>query len=612
MLVGQLHGEIRLSRKYSFNQRQHINLHLSYKQVEGNWNRILFINIGTDEYWLEELPENSWRKWIGGVGVGIHFFSKLFRRVDAFSPDNPIIITAGPLTGTPFPNSGRHEIVSRSPLTGLLGESNSGGFFGNELKKAGYDGIVITGSSDEPKVIFIDEKLRIEKHPELWGKNFYETREALRKDRKYSVMGIGKAGENCVYFSSIMNDEGRAAGRTGLGAVMGSKKLKAVAVKGSLQVPLSNRGEYYSLIRKVSGYLLESPLTQGLKSNGSMIWMDMGQGMGDIPAHYFKDHNFDYDSLSSTKFHNIYHVTSYHCANCVIGCGRTVTKDSMNIDGPEYETVASFGPLLGNDNFDLILEWNHLINDMGMDTISTGVIISALKAFVGEGTLKDPEIMKYFENGFGMVSELIRDIVDGKGAGAELRRGLQHFCISKGVPREKVATVKGMEIPMHDPRAFKLQGLGYATSTRGADHLQAEMYEVDMGVEDRKIGIIAGDRWNVDSEERVRTLINVQNYRQIYNSAIICSYAKVSSEDVATALRLATGFEYTVDELMEIGKNIIDEKKRINEELGWKPDDDYLPRMVRERVEGEPEESATSDAELATLLDKYRKARGWD
>ncbi|MEM4089904.1 MAG: aldehyde ferredoxin oxidoreductase family protein [Thermoplasmatales archaeon] len=579
--------------------------------MKGNWNKLLYVNLDNNETWEEGLDEDIWKRWIGGVGIGVRLFSKLFTGGDPLSPENPIIITTGPLVGTPFPNSGRHEIVSRSPLTGLFGESNSGGFFGNELKKAGYDGLVIKGSSAIPKAIIIDEVVKIIDVPELWGKDFYFTREFLRKEKKYSVMGIGRAGENSVYFSSIMNDEGRAAGRTGLGAVMGSKKLKAVAVRGGFQVPLNDKKGYFDLIRKVSGYLIESPLSQGLKSNGSMIWMDMGQGMGDIPAHYFKDHKFDYDSLSSMKFHGIYRVTSYHCANCVIGCGRTVRLGSKNIDGPEYETVASLGPLLGNGDFDLILKWNDLINDAGMDTISTGVLISALRAFLDDGLIDDAKIKRYFENGFEKVSDLIEEIVAGTGIGKELRKGLYRFSISRGIPRDKIATVKNMEIPMHDPRAFKLQGLGYATSTRGADHLQAEMYEVDMGVEDRKIGIISGDRWNVNSDERVRTVLNFQNFRQIYNSAILCSYAKVASEDVAEALRLATGFDYSVEDLVTIGQDIIEEKRKINEKLGWKPEDDYLPKIVREKIEGEPEESSTSDYEMNSLLKKYREQRGW-
>ncbi|MEM4772270.1 MAG: aldehyde ferredoxin oxidoreductase C-terminal domain-containing protein, partial [Thermoplasmatales archaeon] len=191
------------------------------------------------------------------------------------------------------------------------------------------------------------------------------------------------------------------------------------------------------------------------------------------------------------------------------------------------------------------------------------------------------------------------------------RKVLYRFSTANGIPIDRIATIKKMEIPMHDPRAFKLQGLGYATSTRGADHLQAEMYEVDMGVEDRKIGIISGDRWNVNSDERVRTLINVQNYRQIYNSAILCTYAKVSSDDVAEALSVATGFDFSVEDLISIGKNIIEEKKKINEKLGWKPEDDYIPKIVRERIDGEPEESGTQDDEMKALLKRYRDQRGW-
>ena len=579
--------------------------------MEGNWNRLLFVNLYNDETWEELLPDEEWRNWIGGVGIGLRLYEKFGGRIESFSPDNPLILTTGPLTGSPFPNSGRHEIVSRSPQTGFFGEANSGGFFGNELKKAGYDGIIVKGRADVPKVITIDEHVRIEKRPELWGRDFYSLREELRKQKKYSVLGIGRAGENKVLFSSIMNDEGRAAGRTGLGALMGSKNLKAIAVKGNQQVPLHDRKGYFDLVRKVSAYLIESPLTKGLMTNGSMIWMDMGQGMGDIPANYFKDHNFDYDSLSSMKFNELYPVTSYHCANCVIGCGRTVTKGGKKIDGPEYETVASFGPLLGNSSFDLILEWNDLINDKGMDTISTGVIISALNNFVKEGKITDPSITKYFKDGFKGVSELIGDIAESRGAGNELKNGLERFATSRGIPRDEIATVKKLEIPMHDPRAFKLQGLGYATSSRGADHLQAEMYEVDMGVDNSQIGILSGDRWTVDTEERVRTVVNTQNYRQIYNSAIICSYAKVNPEDVVSALNLATGFDYTLEEVMKIGENIIQEKKKLNDGFGLKNEDDYLPAIVRRRIGEEPEESATSDNEINSLLTKYRKIRNW-
>ncbi|MGC8547295.1 MAG: aldehyde ferredoxin oxidoreductase family protein [Thermoplasmata archaeon] len=580
--------------------------------MQGNWNRILRINLSNNDIWTEELPLEIWENYIGGVGISSYIFNKMEKYVDPFSPENPLIIFAGPLTGTPYPNTGRHEIVSRSPLTELLGESNSGGFFGNELKRAGYDGIIITGRADSPSIIKIDDSVRIEKRDDLWGRNFYDTQEKIRKEKKFRVMAIGVAGENRVLFSAIMNDEGRAAGRNGLGAVMGSKNLKAVAVFGSKQVPIERRADFLKLAGDASRYLLNSPLTQGLKEYGSMIWMDAGPGLGDVPANYFNDHNFEYDELSGTKFKGLYKVTSYHCANCVIGCGRTVQFGNIIVDGPEYETVAAFGPLLGNKNFDRIIEWNHLINDAGMDTISTGVLISGLNYYLKNGLINNESLKTYYESDFSGISKMINDIAHSSGVGNELKEGLERFAVSNNIPRDMIATVKKMEIPMHDPRAFKLQGLGYATSSRGADHLQAEMYEVDMGMDNENLGIKSGDRWTIDDEQRVETLINTQNYRQIQNSVIICSYAKVDAQSLIDALSFATGFNYDYEKFKQIGENIIDLKRKINKKLGMKNDDDYLPGIVRKKIEGELEESSTSENELKNAINKYYKIRKWN
>ncbi len=577
----------------------------------GTWNKIIRINLSSNEIWNEELPQEIWEEYIGGIGVSSYLFKKLGKIVEPFSPDNPLIIMAGPLTGTPYPNTGRHEIVSRSPLTGLLGESNSGGFFGNELKRAGYDGIVITGKAEEPSIIKIEDNVKIERRSDLWGKNFYETQEKIRKDKKFRVMAIGVAGENGVLFSAIMNDEGRAAGRTGLGAVMGSKNLKAIAVIGNKQIPLYKREEFLKLAGETSRYLLNSPLTQGLMEYGSMIWMDAGPGLGDVPANYFQDHNFDYDELSGSRFKGMYKVTSYHCANCVIGCGRTVEYGNINVDGPEYETVAAFGPLLGNKNFNKIIEWNHLINDAGMDTISMGVLISGVNYYLKKGIISDEKLDEYFINDFSGISRMIEDIAFSRGLGNELKQGLERFALSKNIPRDMIATVKKMEVPMHDPRAFKLQGLGYATSSRGADHLQAEMYEVDMGMDNENLGIKAGDRWKIDEDERVSTLVNTQNYRQVQNSVIICSYAKVDPISLINALKLSTGFEYDYEKLKKIGSSIIDLKRDINIKMGMDYKDDYLPLLVRKGIEGEPEESATGDNEIKDALNRYYKIRKW-
>ncbi|MGC8663595.1 MAG: aldehyde ferredoxin oxidoreductase family protein [Thermoplasmata archaeon] len=576
----------------------------------GFWDSFLFINLSTKEVWLENLG-SAWKDYMGGVGIGAYIFEK-YGLHDPFDENNPIIISTGPFVGTSFPNSGRHEIVSRSPQTNFLGESNSGGHFGYELKRAGYDGIVIIGKSENPKVIYIkNEKVSIEDASDLWGLDIYSTQEKIKKLGEFSVMTIGPAGENLVHFASVMNDEGRASGRTGLGAVFGSKKLKAIAVKGNKIIPLYNKNEFNKLSVSIARQILESPVVSGFKNFGNMIWIDGGQGFGDVPANYFNDHNFQYDSLSSMKFHESFNVTSYHCSSCVIGCGRTVNYNSMRIDGPEYETVAAFGSLLENQNMEKILLWNHLVNSLGLDSISTGVLISALKYFLENNLIKDDEIKNYFSDNLNNISTLIKDIAFQKGIGKELSMGLEKFAISSGIDRDSIATVKGLEIPMHDPRAFKMQGLVYATSSRGADHMQGDMYQVDIGGSHEEIGITMGDRWIVDSDERVMSVIKVQDYRQIYNSLILCYYAQPSPGDILKAYNLATGFDLTLDQMMEIGSKIVNKKRKINELMGLKKEDDYLPKLVRKRIENEPEESEMKDEEFQSLIQRYYKLRMW-
>ncbi len=578
--------------------------------LPGFWDKILFINLSSNEIWTEGI-DDAWENYIGGIGIASFLFEK-YGINDPFDGKNPIIIMTGPFVGTAFPNSGRHEIVSRSPQTNFLGEANSGGHFGYELKRSGYDGIVIVGKSDIPRIIYIDDgNINIEDASNLWGLDIYSTQKKINERKKFSVMTIGPAGENLVYFSSVMNDEGRAAGRTGLGAVFGSKKLKAIAVRGKNIIPLYNKNEFNKLAVSIAKQIIESPVVSGFKNYGSMIWIDGGQGFGDVPANYYHDHDFPYDSLSSIKFHETFNVTSYHCSSCVIGCGRTVSYKSFKIDGPEYETVAAFGSLLGNQDMEKIILWNHLVNSLGLDSISTGVLISALNYYIKNNLLNDENLKNYLSNNFDHVTDLIKDIAYKKGIGNDLSFGLERFALSKGIERDLIATVKNLEVPMHDPRAFKLQGLVYATSSRGADHMQGDMYQVDIGGSHEELGITMGDRWIVDSDERVMSVIKTQDFRQIYNSLIICYYAQPSPEDIKNAYNLATGFNVTLEELMEIGSKIINKKRKINESLGLSKDDDYLPKIVRSKIENEPEESQMTDNELKSLLARYYKLRGW-
>lgn len=579
--------------------------------MPGFWDNILFINLSSGETWFESLKD-VWREYIGGIGIGAFIFNKLGGNYSYSDERNPIIIMTGPLVGTAFPNSGRHEIVSRSPQTNLLGESNSGGHFGYELKRSGIDGIVILGKAEHPEMVYIrNGDVSIEDATHLWGLDIYETQAKINKAEKFSVMTIGSAGENQVVFASVMNDEGRASGRTGMGAVFGSKNLKAIAVQGKKVVPVQNKNEFNRLAGSIAKQIFESPVVSGFKNYGSMIWIDGGQGFGDIPANYFADHNFPYDSLSSMKLNDNFQVKSYHCSSCVIGCGRSVMYKGINVDGPEYETVAAFGPLLGNQDLEKIVLWNHMVNALGMDSISTGVLVSALKYYIENGMIVEPDIKKYFDDGLNGISRLISDIANLKGTGKELAKGLEKFALSRGIDKDYIATVKGLEVPMHDPRAFKLQGLVYATSSRGADHMQGDMYQVDIGGVHDEIGITMGDRWSVDSDERVLSVIKTQDYRQIYNSLIICYYAQPTPQDIVNAYNLATGFDLDLDGMMNIGSRIINMKRKINESFGLKREDDWLPKIVRSAIPGEPEESGTSDDELKSLLERYYRLRKW-
>ncbi|CAC11963.1 tungsten-containing aldehyde ferredoxin oxidoreductase related protein [Thermoplasma acidophilum] len=578
----------------------------------GFWNKLIFVDLSGRDVWFDGLSEDLWEKYMGGVGLGSYLFTKYGGNFDPFSEKNPIIIMTGPLVGTAFPNSGRHEVVSRSPLTTFLGESNSGGRFGFELKRSGSDGMVITGKSDVPVSIFIDDgDVRLAETPDLWGLDIYETQAKMKKEKNYSVMCIGPAGENRVLFSSIMNDEGRAAGRTGLGAVMGSKKLKAIAVYGRKIVEVNNRAEYNRIVKEASKSIIESPVVSGFRSYGSMIWMDGGIGFNDIPANYFMDRNFQFDDLSSIKFHEEYSVSSYNCAACVIGCGRTVRYNGLTVDGPEYETVAALGPLLGNTSFQKIIEWNHEINRLGMDTISTGVIVSAIRHFIKAGLVNDGSVESYYSGSFEKIGQMIQDIAMRRGSGDRIADGLYRFASSLGIDRDLIATVKGLEIPLHDPRAFKAQGIVYATSTRGADHMQGDMYQIDIGGDHPDLGIVSGDRFSVDSDDRVRTVIRTQDFRQVYNSLIICYYAQPDPETIAKAYALATGFDSSIKDLVDRGSEIINLKRRINEGLGMRPEDDWLPAIVRMPIEGESPESGTSDEELISAIQRYYRLRGW-
>ena len=576
--------------------------------------RIAIIDLSKQRVRTLELKENVLRMFIGGTGLGAYLFLDLIRNKypEPFSEENPLIFMTGPLTGTIAPASGRHAVISRSPLTNIFGEATSGGFFGVELKKTGYDGVVFLGSSERPVYVFI-EKGEISFHDarDLWGLGTYETMQSIRKDlgKNVKVACIGPAGENLVRYSAIMNDDGRAAARTGLGAVMGSKKLKAVAVLGEKEISVCSE-EFFEYSRELSRTLAESISAMTLKELGTAGYFEVGYEFGDIPGKYFMSLDFDPETLSGTRLNELFHVTPKACFACPIGCGREIKLDSLVVHGPEYETLAALGSLNLIMNMDIVVRANHMCNDLGLDTISTGVTIAFLNYLVEKEIISRKDANISWGSGEGLL-RIIRMIAHREGIGNLLAEGVKRMAEKLGVDREEAAHVKGLEIPMHDPRAFFSMALVYMTSNRGACHLRGDSYIVDMGVlEDENFNLRLGEPTNL--VDRVPVVIGIQNLREIFNSLLICIFTHFDSEKISKLLRLATGWDITPRELYVTGERIFNLKRSINNLFGITRKDDYLPKITTKPYTSGPIQGQTPENQLEEALRKYYQMRGWD
>jgi aldehyde:ferredoxin oxidoreductase len=435
--------------------------------------------------------------------------------------------------------------------------------------------------------------------------------EVLRKDidRKVSVACIGPAGENLVKYAAIINDNGRAAARTGLGAIMGSKKLKAIAVIGSKEVEVKNE-EFIEYCRELSKELANSDYGRTLRELGSSSYFEVGYEFGDIPGKYFTSQDFDFSTLSGIRLNKLYKVSPIACYSCPIGCGRKIKRNSIEIDGPEYETLASLGALNLIQDIDAIVLANHYCNDFGLDTISTGVVIAFLNYLVEKGKIKKNQINTSWGDG-NALKEIIKMIAYRKGIGNILAEGVRKMAETFNIESDLAAHVKGLEIPMHDPRAFFSVALSYSTSPRGACHLRSDAYLIDLGTfEDAEFNIISG---NVSSLlGKAGIVASMQNLREIFNSAILCLYSSFKSKQVLKLLNLAIGWNMTIKDLYIIGERIFNMKRVFNNLCGITRKDDYLPKIVLEPYKEGPIKGITPMDQYEQALKEYYEFREWD
>ena len=529
---------------------------------------------GTSEDLL--LPGDVVRKYIGGSGLGTYL---LFRygspAADPLSPDNPLIFMNGPFQGTGIPTSGRHQVISKSPLTGAFGESDCGGTFGFHLKRAGYDGLVFLGRSSSPVyAAVIDGRVEIRDGTSLWGKDTFETEEALfsAEGKPAGVACIGPAGERMVLLANIMHDgrNARAAGRGGLGAVMGSKNLKAVVARGKEKTVMADEKKVREKsAEKAKFYMEKLPAMTRFGTAGGVA---LAEQNGDLPLKNWSMGSWpeEVKSITGEAMADTILTGNWGCMACPIKCGREVAFDGISGAGPEYETIGMLGSNCLINDLKAIGRGNDLCNRMGIDTISGGSAVAFSMELYERGIIDERTVGYPLQWGDGeAMVRLLTDISEKRGFGVVLAEGTRKAAEKIGKGAEKYAIhSKGMDFPAHDPRCYKSLAAGYATSNRGACHLSGFSYSFERSMTYPELGVDAVLDRTVD-EGKGKVNVGFQNLMGVLDSLKMCKFpfAATRLEDLLVWINGVTGWDMACGELMEAGERIFNLKKLFN--LAW-------------------------------------------
>ena len=577
---------------------------------------ILKVNLTTGNTAEYIIPVEWERDYLGGASLAARLlYPFLTTELDPFSPESPLLFLNGPLSGTAGPTVGRFVVCGKSPATGLWAESNCGGFWGPELRFCGYDGLWITGKAERPVYIWLnDGKLEIRDAAAVWGKDTYESQSIIKSEIGVPgthVLTIGQAGENGVLFAGLLCDHGRAAGRTGLGAIAGSKNLKAIAVKGTKKIPLA-RPELFAPLRSTANRALkEDNLSHVFHDLGTASVADYADYLGAMPKKYFHSGTFEgVEKVSGSTMAETILAGTSACHACVIACGRVVRlEDGTKRKGPEYETIVSFGPNLLNDDLAAITRLGELCDRYGMDTISAGGTIGLAFHLFEKGviTKKDTAGLVLHWGDVKAVEQLLHLTARHEGIGNYLAQGSkrfgQHF-----EAEEEAVQVNGLEVAYHDPRGFSGMALVYATSPRGACHNQSEYFVVDMGQADSSLGLEFYDHHA--GAEKAANVARHQDWQTVFNSLVMCLFANVPVETVLALINSACGLDWGVEDLFCAGERAWNLKRAINNHLGLTRANDKLPKALLEPYQDGG--SAGYVPPITEMLEAYYTARGWD
>jgi len=587
--------------------------------------RILYIDLSREKVEEKTLCIEDIEMFVGGIGLATKIIVEEIPdpRIDPYSPENILIFMTGALTGTPVYGASRYVVAAKSPLTGAWGETHVAGYWGTELKKAGYDGIVIKGKASSPVYIYInDRNVELRDASKLWGLDVFTVDEAIKNelnDNSVRIASIGPAGENLVRYAVIASDiqpnGPRIGGRTGMGAVMGSKNLKAIAVKGSGRIKIKDSARLSSILSRLLPLIMSSPTAQILAAYGTAGEVEEFYEYGDMPIKNFTLGIFEeYKNITGQSFREKGIVVDvYGCWACPVKCWKVVEVEGRRIRAPEYETIASLGSLLMIGDPYYLAKVNYLCCKYGLDTISTGVTIAwAMECFErGIISTADTGGIPLTWGNKDAVLKIVEMIAKREAFGNILAEGCKRASeiIGKG-SIDYCAHVKGVEMPMHDPRAFKGMGLQYATSNRGADHLYGLFFRIEQGqrVHDLKI-YERVDRFSYKGKGWMVAIMEL--WSEIQESMGICKFVDIPPAHVAGLYTYATGIKRTVPELMKIAKRIFTLKRLFNIACGITRVDDTLPRrFLKEPLN---EGGAKGEVvELEPMLKEYYEFMGWN
>lgn len=584
--------------------------------------RILYIDLTSGKTSIEPLNEDYAKKYIGGIGLGMRLWLDYSEPgVDPFSPENPLVLAIGPISGTMWPTGGNgHAFVSKSPASYGVGEAKAHGTFGTEMKRAGYDAVIFKGKADKPVYVWIDDdSVQMLDASQLKGKSPAETEDAIREelgDYYIRVAAIGLAGEKLSRIACIINDKTRAAGRTGLGAVMGSKNLKAIAVRGTRDITVAKLEEFMEFVKEFHERM-KGPATQKYRALGTPENVLVHNSLACMPTRNYNNASFEgAERISGENLNDRYVAKIIGCSSCAMRCEHMCVVS----EGPykntmtrmEYETLWALGPYCGVDRLDAIIKGMELSNYYGIDAISAGVIVGFAMDCYEKGILTDSDtdgINAKFGNHEAMV-QLVEKIGKREGIGDVLADGVKIAGEKIGNGAEKLGQhIKGVEVTGYDLRCLKTAALGFAVSFRGADHNRHGAYAFDVK---GKVNRLTAEKG------RGKMVKGMEDQYTVVDSLIVCKFSRGTYykeyEDMAKLYSIVTGYDMTAEELRRSGERINNLGRLFNVREGLSRKDDTLPYKVMHLPipdEGPSKGAYVTQQELDLLLDDYYEARGW-